>query len=291
MERRLTPPPNREPKSPRLQAPPGSCDCHFHIFGPQDKFPFPESARALPLDAGDCPLEELIQLQDRLGIDRGVIVQTALYGTSNAVLMDALSRYPDRLRAVAAIDPETPDSELRTMTDAGIVANRFSYVRSPEIDLKLTQKLDRFGWHPQFWFEGEEQALNWRDTMLASPGKFVIDHMGWQPAEKGIDSPGFRVILDCLDTGRCWVKLSGPGRFSAQESLPYSDTFPFAKELIKRAPERLLWGSDWPHPNWWKPMPNDADLLDLFLEWEPDPAVRKRILVDNPAELFGFPPL
>lgn len=291
MERRTTPPPDRTPKKPKLQAPPGACDCHFHIFGPQDKFPFPEEARALPLDAGDCPLEELIELQDRLGLSRGVIVQTALYGTSNAVLLDALARYPDRLRAVACIAPDITDSELRVLTDAGIVAHRFSYIRSPEIDPKLIQRIDGFGWHPQFWFEGEEQALHWRDTMLASPGKFVIDHMGWQPAENGIDSPGFRVILDCLETGRCWVKLSGPNRFTAQETLPYSDTIPFAQELIKHAPERLLWGSDWPHPNWWKPMPNDADLLDLLLDWAPESAVRKKILVDNPAELFGFPPI
>ena len=124
--------------------------------------------------------------------------------------------------------------------------------------------------------------------MLASPGRFVIDHMGWQPCRKGIDSPGFRVVLECLDTGRCWVKLSGPNRFSDQDTLPYSDTLPFAQALIERAPNRVLWGSDWPHPNWFKPMPNDADLLDLLLDWAPDDAARHRILVDNPAELFGF---
>ena len=219
-----------------------------------------------------------------------MIVQTVLYGRQNEVLVDALSRYPDRFRAVASIDPATSDAELRKLAEAGVVANRFAYVASPAIDRELTARLHEFGLHPQFWFEGPEQALVWRDAMIASPGNFVIDHMGWQPAEKGVDSPGFRVVLDCLDTGRCWVKLSGPNRFTAQEELPYSDTFEFAQTLIDHAPERLLWGSDWPHPNFWKPMPNDADLLDLLLQWAPDPALRQRILVDNPAELFGFPP-
>ncbi len=151
--------------------------------------------------------------------------------------------------------------------------------------------MHELGWHPQFWFRGEDEALAWRDAMLSVPGDFVIDHMGWQPADKGVDAPGFRVVLECLDSGRCWVKLSGPGRFSAQGEYPYADTLPFARALVERAPERLLWGSDWPHPDYWGVMPDDADLLDLMLDWVPDPATRRRILVDNPAALFGFPPV
>ncbi len=126
--------------------------------------------------------------------------------------------------------------------------------------------------------------------MKSVPGDFVIDHMGWQPAEKGVDAPGFRVVLDCIETGRCWVKLSGPGRFSAEETPPHADVLPLARALVERAPERLLWGSDWPHPDHFRPMPNDGDLLDLMLDWVPDEATRNRILVDNPARLFGFGP-
>ena len=285
MSRPVTPPPDRTPKVPRLKAPPGACDSHFHIFGPQDRFPYIEPR---PLDAEDCPLEDLLELHQRLGLQRGVVVQTALYGNDNACLLDALRRRPKRFRGIAAVSSEISDERLEAMSASRVVGNRFSFMRSPDIDQRLIGRLHEFGWHPQFWFEGEDQALHWRAAMLATPGRFVIDHMGWQPCRKGIDSPGFRVVLECLDTGRCWVKLSGPNRFSDQDTLPYSDTRPFAQALIERAPNRVLWGSDWPHPNWFKPMPNDADLLDLLLDWAADDAARQRILVDNPAELFGF---
>lgn len=281
------PPPERQPKRPALQAPAGACDCHFHVFGPQSRFPFVEPR---PLDAEDCPIEELLALQRRLGLERGVVVQTLLYGDDNACLLDALARHPDRLRGVACVGATATDAELEALTAQGVVANRFSYRRSPKVDGDLVRRLHEHGWHPQFWFEGEAQILAWRETMLASPGDFVIDHMGWQPVGRGLDALGFRTLLECLDTGRCWVKLSGPNRFSAADEHPYADTAEFARRLIERAPTRVLWGSDWPHPNWWKPMPNDADLLDLLLDWAPDPADRQRILVDNPAALFGFPP-
>ncbi|MEM7015869.1 MAG: amidohydrolase family protein [Pseudomonadota bacterium] len=285
MTRRLTPPPDKAPKHPALKVPAGACDSHFHIFGPQAKFPYMESR---PLDAEDCSLEDLLVLQDRLGLERGVVVQTALYGNDNRCLLDALLRCPERFKGVAAVSNDITDDELQTLTNAGVVANRFSYMRSPDIDRNLISRLHELGWHPQFWFEGEAQILDWRDTMLASPRDFVIDHMGWQPCENGLDSKGFKTVLECLDTGRCWIKLSGPNRFSAQDEWPYSDTVAVARTLIQRAPERVIWGSDWPHPNWWKTMPNDADLLDLLLDWAPDPKDRQRILVDNPNELFRF---
>ena len=288
MTRRVTPAPDRTPKTPTLEAPAGACDSHFHIFGPQFRFPFIEPR---PLDAGDCTLEDLLALQQRLGLERGVVVQTMLYGNDNACLLDALARYPERLRGVASVAADIADNDIEELSAAGVVANRFSYIRSPDIDPNLIHRLHEHGWHPQFWFEGEAQIMAWRAAMLNSPGNFVIDHMGWQPCGHGVDAPGFRAVLECLDTGRCWVKLSGPNRFSAQPAYPYADTAVFARALIERAPERVLWGSDWPHPNWWQPMPNDADLLDLLLDWAPEPADRQRILVDNPARLFGFPPI
>lgn len=283
--RKTTPPPERTPKKPKLVAPKGATDSHFHIFGPQSRFPFQQTR---PLDAHDCPLEELLSLQRRLGLERGVVVQTALYGSDNACLLDALRREPARLRGVAAVSADIGEAEILKLTELGVVGNRFSYMRSPVIDPELIRRLHDHGWHPQFWFEGQAQALAWRDTMLATPGNFVIDHMGWQPCAAGIDADGFRTILDCLDTGRCWVKLSGPNRFSSEDTLPYGDVTAFARTLIEQAPDRVLWGSDWPHPNWWKAMPNDAGLLDLLLDWAPDEAVRRRILVTNPATLFGF---
>jgi predicted TIM-barrel fold metal-dependent hydrolase len=128
----------------------------------------------------------------------------------------------------------------------------------------------------------------WGEVILASPGNFVIEHTGYPPAEKGPDSAEFGFVMKCLETGRGWVKLSP--RFSAEETFPFADTNPFIQKLVEAAPDRLLWGSDWPHPQYFKPMPNDIGLLDMMLDWVPDEATRRMILVDNPAELFGFPP-
>lgn len=285
-ERRQSPPPVRNTGTPKLKAPPGACDTHFHIFGPQAKFPLsPHRA----LDIEDSTLEDMLRLHDALGISRGVIVQSVMQGHAYEYLLDALAREGDRLRGIAMPAPDISDADLDKLTNAGVVGTRFAYRFSPDIDLDFIHRVHEFGWHPQFWFRGEDEALAWRDAMLATPGDFVIDHMGWQPAQNGIDAPGFRVVLDCLETGRCWVKLSGPGRFSAEGGHPYTDTLPFAHILVERAPERLLWGSDWPHPDYWGTMPDDADLLDLMLDWVPDEATRKCILVDNPEKLFGFP--
>ncbi len=289
-ERPKSPPPVRETKTPKLKVPPGACDTHFHIFGPYDRFPLLESR---PLELEECTLEDLMKLHNTLGISRGIIVQSIMQGHMVEHLLDALSRFPDRFRAIALPSPDLTDAQLETLTEAGVMGVRFAYslpslasglAAMVAIDTRLIARLHEFGWHPQFFFRGEEEALAWHETMKSVPGNFVIDHMGWQPAEMGINSPGFRVILDCLDTGRCWVKLSGPGRFSAEDAPPHEDVLPMARAFVERAPERLLWGSDWPHPNHYKTMPNDGDLLDLMLDWVPDEATRNRILVDNPAE-------
>ena len=285
MERRLSPPPERNTKSPKLQTPPGACDTHFHIFGPQERFPFNPNR---PLEAEDSTFDDLILLHDKLGISRGVIVQSLMQGNCYEYMINALCRDPIRFRGVAMPAPNITDGELEILDKAGVVGARFAFLWNPKIDMKMVGRIHELGWHSQFWFKGEEEALKWRDSILSVPGNFVIDHMGWQPAEKGIDSPGFKMILECLETGRCWVKLSGPNRFSAQSGPPYSDTLPFAQELVKRAPEKLIWGSDWPHPDHFELMPNDGDLLDLMLEWVPDIKTRKQILSTNPADLFGF---
>lgn len=285
-ERRQSPPPFRDTGRPKLKAPAGACDTHFHIFGPFDRFPLVDHR---PIDVEESTLDDLLRLHDALGISRGVIVQSVLQGHAYGHILDALERHPDRFRAIAIPSPDITDAEIERLTKAGVVGVRFAYRFSPEIDMRLVHRLHEAGWHPQFWFRGEEEALAWHETMKSVPGDFVIDHMGWQPAEKGPEAPGFRVVLDCLETGRCWVKLSGPGRFSAEEAPPHTDVIPMARALVTRAPERLLWGSDWPHPDHFRPMPNDADLIDLLLDWVPDEATRHRILVENPAELFGFP--
>lgn len=284
-QKQLSPPPVRDTKTPKFRAPPGACDTHFHIYGPQARFPLNPMS---PYRFEDAGFEDLIGLHDTLGIARGIVVQSMAHGHSYEYLIDALCRAPDRLRGCAMPAPTITDRELEILDSVGVVAARFAYRWSPEIDARTLARIQEIGWHPQFWFRGEAEALAWRDAMLAVQGDFVIDHMGWQPADKGIDAPGFRVVLDCLDTGRCWIKLSGPNRFTAGQPYPYADTLPFAHELVRRAPERLLWGSDWPHPDHWEAMPNDGDLMDLFPQWVPDPTLQKMILSDNPAKLFGF---
>ncbi len=283
--KKKSPPPQRDTKTPRLKTPAGATDTHFHLYGPSKRFPYHPDA---PILVEDSTLDDMLKLHDTLGIERGVIVHSVVQGNTYEYLLHALSREPKRLRGIALPAPDITDRELEILTNAGVVGARFAFRANPEINTDIIARTHEFGWHPQFWFRGPDEAAAWRNTMLATPGNFVIDHMGWQPAELGIDSPGFRVVLDCLDTGRCWVKLSGPMRFSQEPQPPYSDTVVFAQTLIERNPERVMWGSDWPHPDHFEGMPNDGDLLDLLLEWAPDEMLRKKILVDNPAELFGF---
>ena len=215
-EKKKSPPPQRDTKTPKLKAPPGATDTHFHLYGPAKRFPFhPDS----PLLVEDSTLDDMIRMHDALGIERGVIVQSIVQGRSYEYMLHALAREPGRLKGIAMVDKAITDKELEILTDVGVVGMRFAYRYSPEIDMDLIHRLHEFGWHPQFWFRGPDEALDWHQKMLTVPGNFVIDHMGWQPAELGIDSPGFRVVLDCLETGRCWVKLSGPMRFSQEPPL------------------------------------------------------------------------
>ena len=230
MDRKLSPPPDRNTKKPLLKTPSGACDTHFHIYGPQERYPFNPNR---PMDAEDSTYEDLIKLHDTLGISRGVIVQSLMHGHCYEYMLNDLCRDPERFRGVAMAAPDITDGELEILAKAGVVGARFAYRWSADINRNMISRIDELGWHPQFWFRGEEEALAWRDIMIASPGNFVIDHMGWQPAKNGLDSPGFRVVLDCLETGRCWVKLSGPNRFTSEQKLPYSDTLPFAQTLIE----------------------------------------------------------
>ena len=283
MERRKSPPPDRALRTPRLTLPHGACDTHLHIFGPQARFPLAPARR---LDVEDCTLDDLLALQQALGLSRGVLVQSFQHGHSYEYMLHALGRAPQRLRGVAAPAPDVTDAELAALTKAGVVGARFVCTGTNPLDTRMIERVRGFGWLPHFMAEGGEKLRGWREAILALPDRFVLEHMGWPPVEEGLDSEAFRFILRCLDTGRCWVKLSP--RISKQPVLPFSDTRPFVQALVARAPSRLLWGSDWPHPNYFNPMPNDADLVDLLLDWVPDETVRKLILVDNPAEVFGF---
>ena len=281
MDKQTSPPPDHNPKSPQLKLPAGACDCHFHLFGPQSRFPL-KPHRSLVFE--DCTLNDLIAMHDTLGFSRGLIVQSYQHGYSYEYLLHALMRVPNRFRAICSPAPDITDGELEILDRAGVVGIRIR--PSVNFDQRTIERVHELGWQVHFAVKGEAEITAWRDKILAVPNHFVLDHMANPPPSKGIGSVEFRFVRDCMDTGRCWAKLSP--RFSEQELLPFSDVLPFIRVLVEHYPDRLLWGSDWPHPHYDRPMPNDADLLDLTLNWVPDDGVRNRIFVDNPAELCGF---
>jgi predicted TIM-barrel fold metal-dependent hydrolase len=185
--------------------------------------------------------------------------------------------------------PHITDGELDILTKAGVVGYRITWRLTREIDQKMVGRTTERGWSMHYLHRADEAHMDpWKPIILKTPGKFVLEHMGGVDPGKGIDGEGFKFVLQCLDTGRCWVKLSP--RISKQDDFPFSDTDPLVTKLVQHAPNRLLWGSDWPHPQYFKPMPNDVALLDQVLDWVPDEKTRKLIFVDNPAEVFGFPP-
>jgi predicted TIM-barrel fold metal-dependent hydrolase len=287
LDRQRSPAWDNAVRAPRLKLPPGACDCHFHFIGPQDTFPLRPNHVFSHLDFDDDTIDDWLKLQDVLGFSRGLHVLSMMYKTGYELMLHSLARLPDCLRGVVSPAPDITDGELEILTRAGVVGARFAYRVSPVIDARLVARTHEHGWSMHYLVRGGEEADQWREQMLSSPGHFVIEHMGLPPPANGVDSPEFRFVLDALGTGRGWVKLSP--RFSAEETFPFADTEPFIRRVVEQAPDRILWGSDWPHPQYFKPMPNDADLVDMLLDWAPDEALRQRILVDNPATLFGFP--
>lgn len=287
--REIANPPDPNPKKPRLALPPGACDCHIHLFGPATKFHFDPDSR---YESRDQLAETNIALQDRLGLSRAVVVSGGAYGRNYGVLADALTRFPDRFRGVALMPEETTHAEFDRLTRLGVRGLRFISaargMKLPTISPAVAARAAEHGWHVQFYPQGTD-IVEHADRLLALPNTIVLDHFASVPAAGGVDQPAFKSVLRLLDTGRVWLKLSGPMRVTRQE-YPYAEVTPLARALVAHAPERLVWGTDWPHVNMNdRLMPNDGDLVDLMAEWIPDAATRRRILVDNPGTLYGFP--
>lgn len=284
-------PPIAATRPPKIATPAGACDTHFHIFGPAAKFPFAEKRSYTPDDA---PLEALLKMLDTLGVARGVVVQGHPYGTDNTVVLDALRRAPQRLRGTAIVRPDTGRDELKKMADAGVRALRFHHMPhgvgfSPlgmQSFEKLAPAMADLGLHAQFMMDANalDSALpffkNWKLPI-------VLDHMGNVDGAKGTNQLGVQQMVRLLGEGRIWVKVSGSYRVSTQYP-DYPDARPIHEALVKANPDQIVWGTDWPHPRLEKDMPEDGHLLDLFNAWTPDAGLRKKILVDNPAKLYGF---
>ncbi len=280
--------PDRNLRSPRFRMPDGAIDCHAHIFGPQAQFPFSDERSYTP---EDCTVEQYVALLDALGIDRCVIVHGGAHGTDNSVTLDALARLGQRARGVAVIRPGLGQAALQAMHDGGMRGCRISTVvrggaRFEHMEA-LAQETLPLGWHLVLHLHESKELCDLAPRLLALQNPFVVDHLGHVLGSEGVDSPGFRTLLQLLETGRCWVKLASLYR-SSSEPYPHRDMLPMIHAVANAFPERLIWGSNWPHPIYRGFMPNDADLVDLIPLWVPDEARQKQMLVDNPARLYGF---
>jgi predicted TIM-barrel fold metal-dependent hydrolase len=273
-------------RPPKHKAPALTCDCHFHIFGPYDAYPLDDGRTYTPPAA---LVPDYLAMAEKLGIERMVVVQASVYGTHNEVTLDAVRQFgPHRARAVAVIDDRFTGESLRRMHDRGVRGVRFNMVSgngTPEDQLQaLAKRVAPLGWHIQVYAEGEK--LQEVAPLLARlPVDVVIDHSGGVRAALGTGHPQFQALLRLLDNGRAWVKVCS---YRASSSgAPWTDVAPNVRALVAGAPDRCVWGTDWPHPMM-DPVPEAGGLLDQFMEWVPDAAVRQRILVDNPAKLYGF---
>jgi predicted TIM-barrel fold metal-dependent hydrolase len=271
---------------PKHQAPANAADCHMHIYDPR----FPQLASRSPVTNAAVP--EYLLLQKRTGTTRVVIVQPRNHMTDNQVTVDAIAQLGANARGVAVLHPTISDAELKKLDAGGIRGIRFSLgdsataVTSIDMVEPLGKRIAALGWHVQLHLPGDMIAQH-ADLLRRLPCRIVIDHMGRFPPSVGIAHPAWKVILGLIDKGRTWVKLAG-AYLNTQIGPPtYADATRVAQAFVKAAPERLVWGSDWPHPTE-KDKPDDALLFDLLAAWAPDEAMRKRILVTNPEALYGF---
>jgi predicted TIM-barrel fold metal-dependent hydrolase len=276
-------------ESPTLEAPPNACDCHMHIYDPA-RFPMVPSPRVAPTDAA---VAHYRLLQKRLRTSRVVVVTPRNYGTQNQVTVDAIRQLGPTARGVAVVHPTITDAELKQLHVAGVRGIRFSLtdpstaVVTVDMVEPLSKRVADLGWHVQFNVEGQ-QVVEWADLLRRLPSQIVFDHLGHPPLPAGIAHASHGIIRDLVDRGRAWVKLSG-AYSNTRVGPPYPEATTIAQAFVKATPERLVWGSDWPHPSEAPDKkPNDALLFDLLSEWAPGEAARRRILVENPATLYGF---
>jgi 2-pyrone-4,6-dicarboxylate lactonase len=279
--------PDLQPRAPSFKMPEGATDCHAHVFGAKEQYGWAGDRLYTPPPVF---LKDYLAMLDALGSARGVIVQTGVHGTNNNVIVDAMAQSNGRLRGIALIPEDISDAELDRLNAAGVRGFRANLVAGTgvqfEASRKLATRVARLGWHVQYLLDIEKFPD--LDRVLADfPVEVMIDHMGRPDTRGGIDAPGFQSLIRFLQSGRGWSKLSAPYRTS-REAPPYADITKFAHALVAAAPDRLVWGTDWPHVMMESAMPNTGIFAELLATWVADTAVRKRILVDNPARLYGY---
>ena len=281
--------PDPDTRKPDYVPPTGTCDAHCHIFGPGSVYPYAPGRKYTPPDA---PLERFRELQATLGLERAVLVNASCHGVDNSVILDAIAQSGGRYRGVANVDGSLDDRALERLHDGGIRGVRFNFVKhlggTPDMNVfhRVVNQIKSLGWHVVLHFDAGD-LLEFSALLDELPVPFIIDHMGRVPTGDGLGQRPFRLLLETARRDNCWVKICGAERISTA-GPPFTDAVPFARALLEVCPDRILWGTDWPHPNIKKHMPNDGDLVDLIPLFMPDAALRRKVLVDNPHRLYGF---
>jgi 2-pyrone-4,6-dicarboxylate lactonase len=284
------------PSRPQFKLPPGSVDAHCHVFGPGDKFPFAPERKYTPCDAS---ADQLFALRDHLGFDKNVIVQATCHGADNSALLDALARAKGKAKGVVTVKRSVTDEQLRTMHEAGVRGVRFNFVKrlvdfTPKDELmEIAARIAPLGWHVVIYFEAVDLPELW-DFFTALPATVVVDHMGRPDVSKPIDGPEFSLFVKFMrEHPNVWSKVSCPERLSLGgppaldgERNAYRDVVPFARRIVETFPDRVLWGTDWPHPNLKDHMPDDGLLVDFIPHIATSAELQRKLLVDNPTRLY-----
>ena len=285
------PAPIRPGRRPRTRLPLGATDCHAHVFGPQRRYPLLPATHFVP---HECPLADYVAMLRHIGCDRAVLVQPSVYGTNNAAIEHALRERAIDLRAIAVVAPDVSDNELLRLHELGFRGVRINTASGTKgLQLadapRLAERLAPLGWHLQFYANFREQP-EVEEALARLRIPIVIDHFGRLRTEEGVQAPAFQAVLRLLRQENCHAKLMGP--YFVSPGFPaYADLLPFARAMIEAAPDRVVWGSDWPHASARECMPDDADLVDLLADWAGDEATLHRIVVTNPERLYGFAPM
>jgi predicted TIM-barrel fold metal-dependent hydrolase len=290
-------PPDPNTKKPRFTPPADACDTHFHVFGPPERFPFVSTHEYTPPAA---PLEHYLKMIAVIGVRRAVVVQPSVHGLDNSATLDAIAHSDGKFRGVGRIDDNTPKSELQRLHDGGIRGVRFNLLDRPRGNVKL-EVLDRcvehiaeLGWSVDLHID-TRNLLEQEKRIRALPTPVVIDHIARIKPAEGLNQPAFQLLLDLLADRHVWVKVSGADKICNTRvhdyfGLPFVEVIPYGRAVVAAAPDRVIWGTDWPHSNNFAPghTPNDGDLVDLLAQFAPDEESVKKVLVDNPATLYGF---
>lgn len=276
------------PSKPAFTPPPGAVDAHCHVFGPADTFPYAPERKYTPCDA---PKEKLFELRDYLGFERNVIVQATCHGKDNRALIDALKASGERARGIASVGPDIELDELKAMDEAGVRGVRFNFVKRlvdstpKEVFLGIADKIAKLGWHIVVYFEAQdlEELVPFLKQL---PTTIVVDHMGRPDVTNGVDHPDFQRFVDLMaDVDTIWTKVTCPERLTVA-GPPYDDVVPFGKKLVETFPDRVIWGTDWPHPNMKSHMPDDGKLVDFIPRIAVTEEAQRKLLVDNPMRLY-----